>query len=108
MTLLIRRSFDSESGRWNIYPEGEADIATAGIFRSALDESYQEKKGDIILDMGKLRYLDSTGLGVIIGIYNKMKENGDRITLANPPDNIKKLLRITDLCKLLCPEICES
>lgn len=108
MALQISRSFDSESKQWNLYPKGEADIAAAAAFRSALDEVYREAQGNIILHMGGLRYLDSTGLGVIIGAYDRMKENGDRITLSDPPDNIKKLLRITNLDKLLCPEICEN
>lgn len=108
MTLQIQRSFDSKTKEWNLYPRGEADIASASAFRQALDEVYQEEPGSITLHMGELRYLDSTGLGVIIGAYDRMKDNGDRIILADPPDNIKKLLRITNLDKLLCPEICEN
>lgn len=108
MALQILKRFEEEPRQWNLYPEGEADISTAPVFRAALDEAYQAEKGNITLHMDALGYLDSTGLGVIIGAYDRMKENGHRIVLSNPPENIKKLLRITNLDKLLCPEMNEK
>ncbi|GAB1475957.1 STAS domain-containing protein [Bacillota bacterium] len=107
MTLQIQRSFDKERGLWNISPEGDLDISTATELRTALNDAYQAEKANIILNFDRLHYIDSTGLGVIIGAYGRMKENGNYITLQNPKDNIKKLLRITSLDRLLCPELCE-
>jgi anti-sigma B factor antagonist len=107
MTLQIQRSFDQNKKQWDIVPKGEVDISTATIFRSALEEAYKEEKGNIVLHFDQLRYMDSTGLGVIIGAYSRMKDNGDYIVLRNPRENIQKLLRITNLDKLLCPELCE-
>ncbi len=107
MTLQIRKSFDKEKGLWNITPEGDLDISSAPELRMALNDSYQEEKANIILHFDRLQYIDSTGLGVIIGAYGRMKENGNDISLQNPKENIKKLLRITNLDRLLCPELCE-
>lgn len=107
MTLQIQRSFDQEEKLWNIVPQGEVDISTAAVLRSAINDSYKEAQGNIILHFDQLRYMDSTGLGVIIGAYGRIKENGHHITLRNPQDNIRKLLRITNLDRILCPEICK-
>ncbi len=107
MTLQIQRSFDQEKGRWNITPKGDVDISTAPVLRTALDEAYREAKANVVLHFDQLNYMDSTGLGVIIGAYGRMKEGGNDIILQNPRDNIKKLLRITNLDRLLCPELCE-
>lgn len=107
MTLQIRRSFDNKKSEWNISLEGELDISTAPDFRTALNDAYLEEKTDIILNFDHLKYIDSTGLGVIIGAYGRMREGGNNIILCNPNSNIEKLLRITNLDKLLCPELCE-
>ena len=107
MTLQIQKSFDRQEKQWDIFPKGEVDIATAPILRSVLNEAYKEEPGDITLHFDQLRYMDSTGLGVIIGAYDKMKESGYRIILRNPQENIQKLLYITNLDKILCPEICD-
>lgn len=105
MTLKIQRSFDEKKRQWNIIPEGEVDISTAAVLRTALEEAYKEEHGNMVLHFDQLRYMDSTGLGVIIGAYGRMKDNGYHIVLRNPQGNIRKLLRITNLDKLLCPEL---
>lgn len=102
MKLQIDKSFDLSDRVWVISPGGEIDISTAAVFRSTLDESFSEKKADIRIDLKNTDYLDSTGLGVIIGTYNKMKEEGYCLYLTNPQEKIKKLLDITKLDKVLC------
>lgn len=108
MTLAIQRSFDTAGKRWDIRPEGDVDISNAVQLRAAMDDAFREQTGDILLHLGDLRYMDSTGLGVIIGAYGRLKEQGHALALTEPRDNIRKLLRITGLDKLLCPELCES
>jgi anti-sigma B factor antagonist len=108
MTLQVIRSFDHNKMQWEIAPLGEIDISNAADLRTALDEAFSEQKGDIILEFDQIRYMDSTGLGVIIGAYSRMRELGYHLILRNPRDNIQKLLVITNLDKLLCPELCES
>jgi len=107
MTLHIQKSFDHNKGLWNIAPQGEVDISTAPVLRSCIDEAFNEENGNIILDFDQLRYMDSTGLGVIIGAYSRMKEKGYSIVLKNPRKHILKLLQITNLDRVLCAELYE-
>lgn len=107
MTLQVIRSFDYKKKQWQISPLGEIDVSNAADLRTALDEAFLEEKGDIILDFEQISYMDSTGLGVIIGAYSRMRELGYHLTLRNPRDNIHKLLSITNLDKILCPELYE-
>ena len=108
MTLQVVRSFDHDTKSWDIAPLGEIDISNAAELRSALDEAFSEHKGDMILQFDQISYMDSTGLGVIIGAFSRMRELGYNLTLKNPRDNIRNLLLITNLDKLLCPELCQS
>ncbi len=107
MALQIQRSFNQKEKLWSITLAGDVDISTAHMLRKELDEAYRETNADILLHFDDLAYMDSTGLGVIIGAYSRMQEEGNGIILRNPRDNIKKLLRITSLDRLLCPELCE-
>lgn len=87
---------------WDVKVDGEVDVATAPELRTLLRELYEKKAGDIVLDMAELRYMDSTGLGVLIGAYGRMQEQGNRILIQNPRGHIQKLLQITALDKLFC------
>lgn len=105
MSLQIQRNFNNESNKWELKLEGEVDLSTASQLRGELQDAYEIEGADMELDLTNLSYIDSTGLGVMIGAYGKMKEKNNSIILLNPRDNIKKLLRITSLDKILCPEI---
>lgn len=104
MSLQMQSRFDEKVEKWEIIAMGEVDISTAPQLRETLDSVYQEKRADILLHMDELSYMDSTGLGVIIGAFGRMQENKNKITLVNPKDNIRKLLSITSLDKILCSE----
>ncbi|HML35870.1 MAG TPA: STAS domain-containing protein [Bacillota bacterium] len=104
MSLRLQSSYNKESERWELTAEGEVDISTAPQLREYLDGVYHQIKADIQLRLDDLTYIDSTGLGVIIGAFGRMQETNNRITLVNPKGNIKKLLSITSLDKILCSE----
>jgi len=104
MSLQIQSSYDEKRNKWDLKAKGEVDISTAPQLRECLDGAYKEKKADILLDLDDLTYIDSTGLGVIIGAFGRMQKTNNRITLVNPKGNIKKLLSVTNLDKILCPE----
>ncbi len=101
MSLSIMKSFNEADELWDIKVGGEVDISNADQFRNELNDAYNKTPTDMKIDVADLGYMDSTGLGVIIGIYGKIKEDGHSITLVEPRDNIKKLLRITNLDTVL-------
>ncbi len=104
MSLQLQSSYNNELDQWELTAKGEVDISTAPQLRKYLDGAYQEKKADILLLLDELNYIDSTGLGVIIGAFGRMQESENRIKLVNPRDNIKKLLSITSLDRILCSD----
>ncbi|MFA5527055.1 MAG: STAS domain-containing protein [Peptostreptococcales bacterium] len=100
MSLDIK-SYDNEDARkWILEPKGDIDIASATQLKETLGNLLEKKAQDILLDFRQLDYIDSTGLGIIIGAHGKMKESGNRITIINPKANIQKLLVITGLDKI--------
>lgn len=101
MSLSITKTFDEKEKQWDIIIKGEVDISNADEFRNELNEAYEKQPSNLKINIADLSYIDSTGLGVIIGIFGKIKENDHSILLLEPRDNIKKLLRITSLDKVL-------
>lgn len=102
MSLSINGNYDETAGEWCFKLIGEVDISNAHQLKKQLETAYGEHASDIAVDVSSLSYIDSTGLGVIIGVYGNMKESGHRIRLLEPRENIRKLLRITSLDKVLC------
>ena len=100
MALNIKSNYNEEDGRWILETIGDIDIASSKALKEVLVNKFEEKAQDIILDFTQLDYIDSTGLGIIIGAYGRMKESGKKLTIIHPKESIKRLLTITGLDKI--------
>lgn len=78
---------------------GDLDVYSEDDFKSFIDEEIDTNK-DLIIDLEKLEYLDSTGLGMFMNIYKMLKDNDKDVRIINTKDQIKKLFKITDLTGL--------
>ena len=102
MALSINAVNNTEGGVWEFTLVGEVDISNAHYFKKQLESALAEVRQNIEINLSDLSYIDSTGLGVIIGVYGTIKKDGLSIKILNPRDNIKKLLNISGLDKILC------
>lgn len=100
MSLNINIEFDEEKNIWVIVPEGEIDIYTSPKLKDTLTRMLKDKEADILIDSKKLDYVDSTGLGALISILKKVKEQDNMIYMENVKPNIRKLFDITNLDKV--------
>lgn len=70
-------------------------------FSSALNELVEKGVEFVILDLGKVKVMNSSGLGMIVGGLNSLKKNKANMALINVPDKIMELLKTTRLDKVL-------
>ena len=72
---------------------GEIDHHTATTIRNAMDsEIYKKRPRGLILDMSSVGFMDSSGLGLIMGRYAVMKELGGEVVIQNPSPAIEKIM----------------
>lgn len=60
-------------------------------------DAIQEKVLKCIIDISRLRYINSSGIGVLITILTKFRNKGGEVFLLNPSESVQKLLVITKL-----------
>src|ERR1700755_3035395 len=63
----------------------------------AVSEALSHKVPACIIDISELRYINSSGIGVLITILTKFRNKGGDVYLMKPSENVKKLLVITKL-----------
>ncbi|MBQ7977111.1 MAG: STAS domain-containing protein [Clostridia bacterium] len=77
---------------------GELDEHTAHYARMAMDNQLESADfKQVIIDLSKLEFMDSTGIGVLIGRYKKMKQKNIPIFISNPSVQADKIFRMTAL-----------
>jgi len=79
---------------------GSLDIATSPSVRAALLQESSEGKRDAIVDLTRVEFLDSTGLGALIGAHKRALDNGTDVRLVVSEGPIARLLSITGLTKI--------
>ncbi len=80
--------------------EGEVDIYTAPRVRSRIIDFIDQGKYKIVIDLQKVDFLDSSGLGVLVGGLKRVKPHNGSILLVMNEERIMKIFEITGLNKV--------
>jgi len=86
-----------------IYLYGELDEYSAQGARQTLDNlldaNINTKK--VVFNFANMSFMDSTGIGVLIGRYKKLKKIGIPVFIQSPGTNIEKILQLSGLYEVM-------
>lgn len=91
-----------EENHYEIKLNGEVDIYTVDQLKAAVDDKMKQNPKNIVFDFGELGYIDSTGIGALIGVKGKYKDTD--INIINLRSNVKRLFEITGIIKIFSVE----
>ena len=93
---------DFEGGRLSILLRGEIDHHSAVSVRSAIDEKlYELRPASLVIDLSRIEFMDSSGLGLIMGRYALMQKLGGEFALQNPNERIVKIFELAGLSRIV-------
>lgn len=81
--------------------EGTCDLATAPDLRNALQPLLPPEVTEVVVDVTELDFIDSTGLGVILGAMRRLREGSGVLRIAGATGTVRRVLEITDLDKVI-------
>lgn len=70
---------------------------SAQFLAQTLEKLLNEESGNVLVDLARINYIDSTGIGELVGYFGKFREKERRLILVQPADRIRKLLEIAKL-----------
>jgi anti-sigma B factor antagonist len=76
---------------------GELDPHTAPLLERAVAQLLAEGSTDLVLDLSRLAFVDSSGLRVLISAQRQLADQGGTLTLHTPSETVRRLLEITGL-----------
>ena len=79
---------------------GEIDVYTAPKLRDKITELVADGRYHLVVDMEAVEFLDSTGLGVLVGGLKKVRANSGSLQLVCNQERLLKIFRITGLAKV--------
>lgn len=90
MDLSIKTTNDGGTALVSVV--GEVDVSNASELREALDTALAQEPAGITADLAQVAYIDSTGIGVLVGAATRSAEAGVAFAVANPQPNVRRVL----------------
>ena len=84
---------------------GELDLATAPVLQERLDAALRGKAA-VVIDLSRLRFIDSSGLGMLVQAERQLRESGGQLVLVRGPRAVRRPFELTCLDSHF--EFCDS
>jgi anti-sigma B factor antagonist len=97
MDLAEQLRIDSgdEQGRFVIRLGGELDMASAPLLKAALEQAEGDTSRPLLLDLQQLRFMDSTGLRIILWARSRWQSHGQELALTAGSSQVQRLLAVS-------------
>ena len=81
---------------------GDLDLVVAKEFREKIDEQLeQQQKQNLIVDLSQVKFIDSSGLGAILGRYKIIQGMGGKMTIIGANPTVYRILDLSGVMKII-------
>ena len=99
MSLTITTDLTVDFARIQI--EGEVDVSCAQDLREELASALDDKPERVEVDLSAMPYIDSTGIGVLVGFAHRATDEGVDFALVAPQANVARVLSLLGVAEEL-------
>ena len=90
--MQLSMNTTSDGTTTTIAVSGEIDVSNASELRDALDDALKAGADAVDVDLADVSYIDSTGIGVLVGAANRAAETGTTLVVSRPQRNVRRVL----------------
>jgi len=95
-------SFEATEERLHVYVCGEIDHHSAKIIRDGIDEKiFELRPKELYINLKDVEFMDSSGLGLIMGRYKLMKIYGGRTLIESPSHRVLKIIELAQMGRIV-------
>ncbi|MET7418171.1 STAS domain-containing protein [Dactylosporangium sp. NPDC005555] len=94
-------SVHREGGRARLDAVGDLDLDTAPKLLTEVVGQLDSGATELVIDLTALAFIDSSGLGTLVGCWRRAQQKGATLIVANPNDDVSMTLEITGLDQIL-------
>lgn len=84
-------------------PEGKFNLVAAPLLKTRIDDLVGAGKARVVVDLHAVDFIDSSGLGALIGGLKAARKEGGDLRIAAAGDQVRAVLKLTNLDRILAP-----
>lgn len=100
LDLQIKPTVRETDGICILELSGEVDVYTSPMVKDKLQALIESDRYRIVVNLKDVRYIDSTGLGILIGALKRVREHNGSVNLVITNPQTRKVFEITGLVKI--------
>ncbi len=85
---------DVEGKKAELIVKGEIDVSNAPELRTAIHEALDSNIDSFVIDISQVSYIDSTGIGVLVGARHRAEDESIAFEILNPQPNVLRVLSL--------------
>ncbi|AWB45984.1 anti-sigma F factor antagonist [Paenibacillus sp. CAA11] len=93
-----------QDGACTVFLNGELDLSVAPDFRQVMEPLVGDGNLDLIINLKDLKYIDSTGIGILLSILKVRHGMNAQFYVREVPDQIQKLFEMTGISKFFASQ----
>ncbi|AKN32498.1 anti-anti-sigma factor [Clostridium carboxidivorans P7] len=94
--------FESKDGKLIVHMSGELDHHSAEEVRNKIDDRLdRDNIGKLIMDFSDVNFMDSSGIGVVIGRYKKLMSKKGNICITKADGSVKRVFELSGIFKII-------
>ena len=98
--MEVRVTTEDVGARTVVHVAGEIDVASADRLREQVAHLLAQGRNDLLVDLTGVSFMDSTGLGLLVGTLKRVRLAGGRLDLVVDSERLLKVFRITGLTQV--------
>ena len=90
--------YNYNDGNLRIYLDEDIDMKACKTLRTVIDGYIMKyQPNEFIIDLSDVKFMDSSGIGLLIGRYNLIKFMDSKMVILNPTKSIKRILELSNI-----------
>lgn len=100
---VITLDWKLEKDALTLYPQGDLDLVSSRRVKESLDSILCSRGGlrTLVVNLGEVGFIDSSGLGMLIGCYKTMHARQGKMMICDANDNVYRVLELSGFKKLM-------
>ena len=92
---------DRDDRRARLVLGGELDMAARFQAEQALDRLLAEPVEQLVVDLGEVTFVDSTGMGLVLEVHDRARSEGFKLRLLRGPDEVQRVFELAGVADVL-------
>lgn len=84
-------------------PQGKFNLVEAPPLKARVDDLVAAGQARLVVDLHAVDFIDSSGLGALVGGLKVARQQGGDLRIATPGDQVRAVLKLTNLDRILAP-----